>query len=845
MEEAVAYLARSIWSLRRAPLFASLAVALLTATSVAAGIGITIVDAVFLRPLPYADPSTLAVIMGAASEDCDVTCPDLLPMERFNQVEQQVQSFASLASMESRDFLVGGQNEASHLAGAAVGARFFSILGAAPRLGRILTPADDAPQSPPVVVLADGLWRRAFGADPEVLGKLVSLAGHLYTVVGVMPPEFRFPIGTNLWVPRGTLPPAAPSPSRFVAGIGRLRPGTALEQAKGELKVLARRSQPSGTITPLRSSISAHPFIDDARVGSPYVALILGSVGLLILVSFAALQTLAIVRVLGQRTNLAVRAALGATRLQLLSTALAEGVIVTGISIIAALGILAWLVSSSPLWLPETVLEGSLTLRGVVLASVALGTAIHAALAFAPAAVLVVRATTSAILCTASGTASPPRQATALRRLAVGIQVGLGVVFLTVALTLGRTIVNLRRAELGYDRHNLIVAPLDFRDTPYDQTDIGQRLAEELAMRLSTEPGVSAAAAWSVAAPSMMVNPGEPFVTVDGGITELRYGCRRPSDCSFPMMRYAVTNAFFQATGVRILTGRSFDTGDQEGASPVAIISEQAAVHWWPGKSPLGRRFKIGAEGSPYPWLTVVGVAANTQPIDEWGIIHGAEHPGQYYPLIFQPLSQVDLGPSGRPVWTSSLLVGIRVSGAASHHSEMIRSAIRELAPTVVIGRVGSMQQVHSSIDVFDQIRLGAGASSIACAIAVALTLLSIGGLVAENVRARTREFGIRLAVGASPERLRRAVARDASSLALIAALSAGAAGLVFRYPLSRAFYGATEWAKDGMLYGTTPHLAPTLLVAAATLCVLVCACAWVASRALQQLNPAALLRGD
>jgi ABC-type antimicrobial peptide transport system permease subunit len=153
------------------------------------------------------------------------------------------------------------------------------------------------------------------------------------------------------------------------------------------------------------------------------------------------------------------------------------------------------------------------------------------------------------------------------------------------------------------------------------------------------------------------------------------------------------------------------------------------------------------------------------------------------------------------------------------------------------------MQEIHSSIDVFDQVRLGAWAASIACALAVALTLLSIGGLVAENIRARTREFGIRLAVGASPARLRRATARDISGLAVIATLVAGAAGLVFRYPLSRAFYGATEQFKDGMLFGTTPHLAPTLLAAAAALCTLVIACAWVSTRTLQHLDPAALLR--
>lgn len=845
METAFQYLSQAIRGLRRAPLFTSLAMSLLTATAVTVGLGLTVIDAAFLRPLPYADPEALAVIMGAANEECGAACPDLLPLEQYHQIEQQVRSFGSLASFESRDFLVGGPTEASYLTGTVVDARFFQLLGAVPRLGRALTPADDAPESPPVVVLSDGLWRREFGTDPEVVGKVVSLAGRLYIVVGVMPSEFRFPIGSSLWVPRSTVPSGPSSGSRYVASLGRLRPGATIEQAKAELKVLARRTLPSATITPLRTSISAHPFVDDTRVESPYFTLILGAVGLLLLAAFAALQTLAIVRVLGRRGALAVRAAVGATRIQLLSTALAEGVITTGFSLVAALVILVWLVSSTPLWLPATLMETSLTVRGIVLAAVAFGMVLFAGLAFVPATALIVRATTSSILRTASGTSSPPRQATALRKLAVGIQIGLGVVFLTAAATLGRTIANLRGADLGYDRRNLIVAPLDLRDTPLDQTDQGQGLAEELVVKLSAAPGVSATAVWTVTAPSMMVNPGEPYATIEGGIKELRYGCRQPSDCSAPMLRYGVTETFFRVTGIRILIGRSFDTGDRRGTVPVAIISEQAAAHWWPGESPLGRRFKIGPSTSPHLWLTVVGVAANTQPIDEWGILHGATHPGQFYPLIFQPLSQVELGPSGRPEWTASLLVGIRRKAAAPYSPAATRAAIRELAPTVAVGRVASMQEIQSNIDVFDRIRLGAWVTSLACAIATALIILSIGGLVAEGIRARTHEFGIRLAIGATPASLRRTATRDALGLTLMAVVSAGTAGLILRYPLARVFYGATERYKDGILYGTTPHLTPTLLVAAACLGVLACSCAWVASRTLQQLNPVALLRQD
>lgn len=845
MEAAIHHLSRAIRSLRRAPLFTSLVVSLLTATAAAAGLALALIEAVYLRPLPYDDPKTLVVIMGAANEECDVACPDLLPLEQYLQVEQQTGSFGSLTSYESRDFLLGGPQEAAHIAGTVVGARFFQLLGGAARLGRGLTPADNAPGAPPVVVVSEGLWWRAFGRDPALVGKTVSLAGRPHTVVGVMSSEFGFPVGSSLWVPSGAMPGEPSSGSTFLAALGRLRDGTTLQQAKAELKVIARRSHPPETITPLRTSISAHPLLEETRVESRFLPLILGAVGLLLLVAFAALQTLGIVRALAQRSALAVRAAVGATRLHLLSTVLAESVITTGVSLTAALLLLMWLVSSSPLWLPPTVLEAGLSLRAPVVVAVALGMLLFAGLACVPPTVFIVRDMTSSIIRTAAGTSSPPRQAASLRRLAVGLEMGLGMLFLAVAATLGRAILNLRDADLGYDRSSLILAPLDLRDTPFDVAANAQTFARELAVRLGATPGISASAVWSVAAPSMMVNPGEPYATIEGGIKELRYGCRRPSDCSFPMMRYGVTEGFFQVTGVHLVAGRPFEAGDDPGALPVAIISEQAARHWWPGESPLGRRFKIGPIGSTYPWLTVVGVAANTQPIDEWGIIQGALHPGQYYPLIFQPLGQVELGRSGRPEWTASLLVGVRQADGAPDAPETIRQVIGSLAPTVAVGKVGSMQEIQSSIDVFDQIRLGAWTSSIACAIAVAMTLLSIGGLVAEGIRARTREFGIRLAVGATPARLRRTTVRDALHLATIAVFSAGAVGLVLRYPLSKLFFGATERAKDGMLFGTSPHLAPTLLAAATTLGLLVCGCAWVASRTLQQLNPGVLLRED
>lgn len=829
--------------LRSAPIFASAAVILLTVSALATGLALTVASR---RSPPYPNSAEIVSVMAATSESCDVDCPDLVDADQFRVLLDQTRTLNGPVLVRTRGFLVGGVTDSYEAQGTLAESRLFQVLRVPARLGRTLTPGDDDPDSPPAVVLADRLWRRAFGSGSSVVGQSMPLGGRLFTIVGIMPPEFDYPAGSDLWITPVGLPSGSKDGLAPGVVLARLRPAISLEQARSELRVIARRSPRGTSGTPFsRRSLSVQRLIDEPRPDAPNLELVLGISALLLLMAFAALQTLGIVRSLEQRQAMAVRTALGAARWHVLSMAATDAAILGCIAITVALTLFAFVVGSSDRWLPVLGLNLQLELRPSTIALLILTVAGFAAGALLPPVALTLRKIRSTILQSTSGVGSPPIQAVALRKFAVATQLGLGLIFLTAATTLGRAIIHLQRTDLGYDRNGLLVAPLDLRDSPLEETSAGQAFAIEVVGTLSATPGIVTAAAWTVTSPSMMVKPQEPFATIEGGIKELRYYCRHPSDCSFPMLRYAVTETFFRTVGIPIVAGRPFTSADRRGTAPVAIISKQAALHWWPDKSPLGRRFKIGPPNSPYPWLTVVGVAANTQPIDEWGILHGAEHPGQFYPLIFQPLAQVELGPKGRPMWTSSLLVGVRHSATLPGPTTPIRAILQRLAPTIPSGRIASLADIQLENGLFQQIRLGALAASVLCGLALILTLVSIAALVAEAIRTRTKEFAIRLAVGATPSGLRRAASRDALVLTAAALAVTGGAATLLKHPLARVFYGATKHYPDGILYGAEPHFILSLVTTGVVLALFVAVSAWLCTRVLDKLEPVALLRQD
>lgn len=218
----------------------------------------------------------------------------------------------------------------------------------------------------------------------------------------------------------------------------------------------------------------------------------------------------------------------------------------------------------------------------------------------------------------------------------------------------------------GFAARDLLVAPIDLRETALDRTERAYPLSEALVASARAIPGVTGVAVWSVTAPSALVKPGEEFLTIEGGLNQLTYRCRRPSGCTFPMERYGVTPEFFEVVGTRLIRGRAFGLDDRPGSPAVAIVSDQAARHWWPNADPIGQRFKIGGADSQEPWLTVVGVTADVHGIDEWGLNWAAHFPAEYFAVFMQPLSQVNLDGRGRPVWTASLLLGLRRAVGAS-----------------------------------------------------------------------------------------------------------------------------------------------------------------------------------
>jgi predicted permease len=443
--------------------------------------------------------------------------------------------------------------------------------------------------------------------------------------------------------------------------------------------------------------------------------------------------------------------------------------------------------------------------------------------------------------------ASGGRRQRRLRQAAVGIEIALTLILLCAAGTLAKSFLYLQRADVGYDADHLLVATLDFHGTRYADSDQARELSRRLLERFSALAGDRNVAVWRTLAPSGMVSPGEDYATIEGKPEGFSRVCRRIGACRIPVSTQDVSPGFFHATGLRIIRGRPFTTADGPGAPPVAIVTETAAKSWWPGEDPIGKRFKIGGVTSPYPWMTVIGMTSDAQDVNEWGLIGaGARNElHQHWPGFFRPLAQTDLISPGRPVWTSSLLLGIHASGEPQALVASVRRELDAIAPDLPIGAVRSLREIMLDGGTNGRLQLNARIMIGVSTVALLLAIVGLYGVVADAVRSRTKEIAIRMALGARAAHVISSVTRAGIATGCAGVLVGCAVSSVFRDALARAFFGASAYFKQGYLVGTSPG-DPLVIAGAAIvlLCVVIVASCLTARRATQ-VDPAAVLRAE
>ena len=786
---------------------------LVAASALALGIGastavFSVVDAVLLRPLPFADAGRLVVAWQRSPDNSvpfiEVSYPDYLDWR------QQARTFESMAIIPTVNsgFVLAGE-EPLQVQGRLVSGNFFDVLGARARLGRPLRPDDDRVGADRVVVLGHGLWQRRFGADRAVIGRKIVVDGTPMEVVGVMPPAFRYPPKAEMWTP---VVPAIPEAvaNRGVCWaivVGRLGPGARLAQAQAELDGIVARLAKAFPDAAADAAV-VKPLTDELfGPARPALLVLLAAVLLVMLVACANVSALLLARAADRQREIAVRLALGASRGRLVRQLLCESALIALAGVAGGLVLAEWglaaLIALVPTDVPR-LQDAAIDLRVLAFAA-ALAAAAALLSGLAPALVASRPALTDALE-SGARTAGPGSAQRSLQGLLVGAETAVALVLLLGAGLMAQTFQNLRRLDLGYDpRHVLaleVVAPHGKYEKPAEWRSLYQRLVE----RIARLPGVEASA--GVFLRPLWGQMGNDWLfTVEG---QSDADSRRNPHVNLE----AVTPGYFGTMRTPLLRGRDFTDRDAEGAPGVAIVSNDFARRYWPGQDPIGKRLKIPLPDSPYhlTWLTVVGVVADAR----YREIQSSRLD------LFLSYLQSPYGPRH---------IVVRTTGDPLAVAPSVRAAVRDADRELLAEDVTAMETVVAAA--LGGPRFGMQLLSAFALAALALAALGTYGVMAFLVGRRTREIGVRMALGAR--------ATDVTALILRQGLRPVMAGLTVGLGASLLLGRAL----GALLYGVAPHDPATMAAAAGTLAGIAAAACFLPARRAARLDPAAALRRE
>jgi predicted permease len=805
---------------RRSPGFVLVAVLTLGLGIGANAAIFSVVNAVLIRPLPYPEPERVMAVWHTA------------PGLGMPQLEQSDASYV-LYRKHNRvlaDFgiywtgslsLTGGQ-EPERLVASGVTGSVFSALRIPPALGRTVQEIDERPGAEPVVVLSDALWRRRFGADRGVLGRSLRIDGVPRRVVGVMPAGFGFPQqDVDLWVPM-TIDPAKLNGGNFnYDAIARLRPGVTPERAARELSALVWRIPEEipdaainrGMIEQAKLAVLVHPLRDDV-VGDIERVLwvLLGSVGVILLIACANVANLFLVRAEGRQREVAVRSAIGASRgaiarlflAESLALALAGGAV--GLAL-AAVGV-RLLVALRPEGIPRL---DEIGVDGPVLAFT-FGLAVLSGLLFGLFAVLRYGAPHLAASLKEGGRGGTDgRERHFARNVLVVVQVALALVLLVGAGLMGKSFWRLRNVDPGFDPRSALALSLSLPETDYKDAGANALFIVRLLERVRAVPGVTAA--------GIVTN-----LPLSGGGSTSGYNVEDfplPPDTVPPILgtRFA-SPEYFQAMGIPLLEGRLLRPIDPQRPSDEVVVSRALAERFWPGKSALGKRLTQGmvADGG---WHTIVGVVGSVR---DDGLEKKATET-VYFPVL---RTSKEAGTADEWVPRSFSLV-VRGSVDPTRLVAPVRAAVWSLDRNLPVGRVRTVQEVAErsmARTSFTMLLLGIAA-------AVALTLGSVGiyGVIAYIVSQRTREIGVRMALGARREDVARMVLRQGLAVALLG-VGCGLAVALWVTRLLRA-----------LLFDVSPFDPLTFTAVPLLLAVVALLASWLPARRAARVEPLEAIR--
>jgi len=791
--------------LRKSPGFAITAILILTVGIGASTAIFGFVDAALIRPLPYANPARLVDVTESVAmiPRANLSYPDYLDWKRLNQV------FSSMVAYNTDGYLLRTPSGTEPVPAVRVTGDFFRTLGVAPLVGRDFHAGEDRLEAPQTVILSYAAWQKRFGARKEVAGETVTLSGVTYTIIGVLPESFQFaPMGiTEFWT---TLRPDNPCLQRRschgLYGIGRLKDGVTVEMARANMKAIARQLEEQyptdnggqgAAVAPL-----SEVFVKDVR---PILLALLGGAGLLLLIACVNVSSLLLVRSESRKREIAVRGALGASRLRLVRQFSTEGLALAAVS-----GLLGLVVAQGAMRALMGLLSTDAMSSMPYLAGLGLNPHVVAFAAVISLGATILFSLTPTLRLPLSGMRDGLAEGgrgsagTLWRRLGANlivVELAVAVVLLVSAGLLGKSLYRLLHVEVGFQSDHLATTAVALSFATYAKDQQQVEVARKLVHRLESLPGVQSAAISSVLP-----------VSFNGNTTWIRIAGHPYNGEHNEVNQRDVTAGFFPTIRARLLQGRYFTEFDDASKPRVVIINQTLAKKYFPGEDPIGK--KIGdTELSPKSLCEVVGIVEDIRDgsLDE-----------EIWPAVYYPFAQSA---------DTFFNVVVRTSQAEAALLPAIVNAIHEVDPGI-----GTMQTMTMASKINDSPSAYMHRSSAwlvggFASVALLLGVVGLYGVIAYSVGRRTREIGVRMALGAQRKSVYQLILLEAAWL-----IGIGIAAGLF------CAVGAANLIR-GLLFGVRSWDAATLAAVACVLAVFALLASYIPARRAAQVDPMEALR--
>jgi putative ABC transport system permease protein len=754
----------------------------------------SVADAILWHPLPFREPERLVALWGHDPTQKSVS--PSVPIAALNAWDASRQIFEDVHAYGMTSAVVTGDGDAQAVTGGSTSSGLFTALGVRPRIGRDFVSDDYHRASDPVVLLSDVLWRSRFAAARDIIGRTILIDGRRHAVVGVMPTGFEFPVDSvRLWVPLAEDPV---HPIR-VNAIGRLRPGVSFAEAQATAEATTRGLlDPAGHALP---EVRVMPFLRRDPTTNLALVVLLGAVSLLLLIAVGNAANILLAEAIRRDAEMAIRASLGASVARLGRQVVTETLCMTTSAAVVGMALasvaLRLVVSGLPWMMTFQSLRPIAIDWRASLFAVVTATVVGVGTALAP----IVHASRVGRQSSLKGTAIAATSHMRLRWAVVVMQLAVTAVLLVAAGLLANGFVRMNRTDIGFSPANLLTVSADLPPTTFGTSSDKAAFIGEWRRRAATVPGVIAATVSSGIPPHLGVHVGA-IETADRGVV---------TGANVFVAVEDVDEGFFTTLSIPLLQGRAFDAGDRADGVPVAVISRALAALLWPAGDAIGHRFRVDAD---QPWYTTVGIVGNVQ--------NGGFDQRLGGLAVYHARSQV------KDIWRFQSLT-VRAAGNPWRLERSLRELVRAMNSGVPVYEVETADEVIAGVNA--RVRFAIFLMWALAAIATSMALIGVYGAFWYAVRQRTREIGVRLALGAEPSDITWMVLTQTATVALV--------GLTIGLPVALA----SSRLLRGLLFGVEPSDPTTFALAAVLLVAAALAASYVPARRASRVDPTEALR--